>query len=702
MKTVTFCIPTFQAIAVTTDMIQRRRHACLLEETLWTTRYTLLGFQTPSFTVGSQVEGSTTIGMESDFDYVMRDDRGHVVLELGAWQERKINLLAFKDKTTPPQFYKLCMLQPTPDGRQGYRRVPAHDTDVVDEKGRVILSNRIVDFFFNDTLMKRYGYDLIKHGPARSTANADIVHAFPCNSLPEECKFLFQRSRPGHFPKPETLDYARRCPVFFIPQGHPYSHPNERELQWRLSTTLTERALMFDFTKVQLLVYILLKMLKNEYIKPEFGDNFSTFHVKTAMMFTIEQLPPEIFQIENIIFCATSCINTLIQWAHNGVCPHFTMGGVNLFDGKLSKEDTKKLLALLTNINKEIMCYICNMKMDMFGMQVLHKVPSFTTKHEHQIIVVRKTLVSSISVKYDLVSDINAQATVLNVHTTLACVTNILQYLRALQTHGSELQREVADFIVPCVYGTLANINASLCIFSMQPVTQDILDLYQLSFEWDLVSGKLKYASMLYCSGQFDQAADMLNHCEGLLGPDVAHYCTCPDRIYAQQTNKFIEKFLGTNKVNLLKTNSTSCIKFCKHEHPCLPEHLQYEMYRTQTQRDKNERLQQHVWMDWVVIDCVPFMYYLQYLVYRQIGNLFRKFLARCKLMDYFKQNRDEVEGENSFGHDETVLHVLAHCWELENKPDEAWHLYQRSIKMFPTNNIAWVHLIRLFQKYFL
>jgi len=691
----------FQAIAVTSDMIHRRRHACLLEETLLTTQHKLQGLPTTSFLVGSQIEGSTTIGMESDFDCVIRNDHFQVVLELGAWQEGKINLLAFKDKTTPPQFYKLCQLQRTPDGRQDYERNRVRDTDVVDENGRVLLSNRLVDCLLEDN-HKRFGYDMIKHGPAICwSPDMDYVHALPCNSLPEECEFLFKRSRPGHFPKPETLDYARKCPVFFIPQGHPYSRPNERELQWRLSTTLTERALMFDFTEVQLLVYILLKMLKNEYIKPEIGDNFSTFHVKTAMMFTIEQLPPEKIQIENIIFCATSCINTLIQWAHNGVCPHFTMGGVNLFDGKLSKEDTKKLMALLTNINKDIMWYICNMKMDMFGMQVLHKVPSNITKHTCQIKVLDRILQKTQLAKNCLVTDINTLATAENGQTTLACITNILQQLCALQTHESELQRQVADFFVPYVCGTLANIKASLCISSRQPVTQDILDLYQRSFEWDLVSGKLKYASMLYCSGQYAQAWYILNHCESLLGPDVAH-CNCAGREYSHQESKFIEKCLSTNKVNLLKTSSTSCIKFCKHECPCVPEHLQYEMYRTQTQRDKNERFQQHAWMDLIVIECVPFLYYLQYLVYRQIGNLFRKFLARCKLMDYFKQNRDEVEGENSFGHDETVLHVLAHCWELENKPDEAWHLYQRSIKMFPTNNIAWVHLIRLFQKYFL
>jgi len=53
---------------------------------------------------------------------------------------------------------------------------------------------------------------MIKHGPSRSWTDAfDIVDAFPCKNLPEECECLFKRSIPGHFPKPETLEYAKKC-----------------------------------------------------------------------------------------------------------------------------------------------------------------------------------------------------------------------------------------------------------------------------------------------------------------------------------------------------------------------------------------------------------------------------------------------------------------------------------------------------------
>jgi len=185
----------------------------------------------------------------------------------------------------------------------------------------------------------------------------------------------------------------------------------------------------------------------------------------------------------------------------------------------------------------------------------------------------------------------NTQVTTLNVHAALAYVTNTFLNLRDLQTHGSELQHEAADPLLPLVYGTLANIKASSCIVSRRPVTQDIINVYQLSLECDLISGKLKYASMLYCSGQYEKAAEMLNHCESLLGPDVEHLCGCINRCYVYRTDTFLLTILDTNTyiVDVLRSSSTSCIMFSKHELPCVPEHLQYEMYRAQTQTDMND-----------------------------------------------------------------------------------------------------------------
>jgi len=280
----------------------------------------------------------------------------------------------------------------------------------------------------------------------------------------------------------------------------------------------------------------------------------------------------------------------------------------------------------------------------------------------------------------------------------LVRVTFQLHHLHFVQSTGSDLEREAATLIILYLYGYLASIKASHCIASNQPVTQDIHQLYSLSLDCDLMSGKLKYASMLYCSGQYAQAAQMLAHCEGLLGSDVAHYCGCIGKQYAHQSWRYLEKGLHKNTTDLLRTSFTTCVKFTIHELPCVPEHLRYEMYRTQTQEDRKKRHPEQDWMDLVVIDCLPFLFYLQFLVYRQMGQPDRQVKAMQNLQHYITFAWLQL----IVGHKETALHVAAHCCELLNRSDVAWHCYNWSIQICPNNNVAWIHLVRLFKEHFL
>jgi len=199
---------------------------------------------------------------------------------------------------------------------------------------------------------------------------------------------------------------------------------------------------------------------------------------------------------------------------------------------------------------------------------------------------------------------------------------------------------------------------------------------------------------MLYCSGQCAAAAQVLTHCEGLLGPDVAHYCGCSDRPWEknEQSDAYLVDGLDGNIVDMLKPQSTVCVMFSVHEWCCVPEHLQCEMFRTMTHEDQQLRNIHNYWMDLVAIDCVPFLYYLQYLVYRQLNQPVCKMTALQKLRDYV------CRPGGILGHVDTAFHVLAHCWELENEPDEAYDLYQQSVHHFPRNNIANWHLARLLQ----
>ena len=227
--------------------------------------------------------------MDSDTDVMIILNNYLVVFDWAEWEKDKIIMLAIRDNTTPPQ---LCYLQRLRPDLPLKMDQPVMPTDEVDDEGRVLMSNK----WMEDELWEMYKHlgPMISHGPSKSFSDkVDLVYAFPCASMPEECEFLFRRPRPGHFPKPETLEHARRCPTFLVPQGHPFSE--HKHLQWRISTSLCERFLVFDFTAEQQHVYVLLKMIRKSFIKPVVGDNLSTFHMKTAVMFTIESCQPDIW-----------------------------------------------------------------------------------------------------------------------------------------------------------------------------------------------------------------------------------------------------------------------------------------------------------------------------------------------------------------------------------------------------------------------
>jgi len=675
-------------IGVFPDMTDLRRHIQLLVETLDTMGCKLLGIDQTVYIVGSQSEGTTTIGMDSDTDHLFILNNYLVVFDWAEWEKGREILLAIRDNTTPPQ---LCYLQRLRRDLPLKMDHPVNPTDEVDEEGRVLVSNKWMDNKLWE-LYKHMNESMISHGPAYSFADkVDLVHAFPCASMPEECEFLFSRPRPGHYPKPETLERARCCPTFLVPQGHPFSE--YKHLQWRISTTLWERFLVFDFTAEQQHVYVLLKMMRKSFIKPIVKDKLSTFHIKTAVMYTIESCQPDIWCRENIIVCAVNCLNTLLRWIRMGKCPHFTTSGVNLFDGKLDRRQLHKLKEVITQIKTHIMWCIYQIKMDMLGFRLMPDIHILddSRRHNNQLYILREILYMIPARMSNTVSELLSASRLQNIYEAVQGIIGHLRLLHTTQDNGSSIECEAASLLLPHLYGTLASTLASCCINLQLPVTEFVINLYKLSFSSDRMSTKLKYASMLYCSGQCAAAAEMLTHCEGLLGPDVAHYCMCGGRSW-QPSDAYLEDGLDGNIADLLKSHSTVCVKFSIHERCCVPEHLQCEMFRTMTNEDQQLRNGHNKWMDFVVIDCVPFLYYLQYLVYRQLGQPARNMAALQKLEDYVCQPGGIP------GHVDTALNVLAHCQELENRPDAALCYYQQSVMYYSRNNIANWHLVRLLQ----
>ncbi|XP_052814354.1 uncharacterized protein LOC128241464 [Mya arenaria] len=670
-------------IGVTRRMVARRRRMWLRQEAVITVSCTLMGLDVKTYHFGSQSEGTTTLGMLSDVDMLYSKTDFPVLLHWSEWQYGKFNLLVKQNEESPPQHCNLQRLRPD-------RPLPmtvCGTEDVIDGEGNVFVRNDEGDNLFQILA----GMDMVSHGPSRSLSDkVDSVAAYQCAMLPAECQFLFYRPRPGHWPTSDMLVQASQCPVFLVQQGYPNSPYHQRLLEWRFSTSLMERVLVFSFDINQVKVYVLLKMIRKSFLKQFVGDNLSTFHLKTAMMFTIESYPPEIWMEENIVQCALYCLITLFRWLKLGYCPHFTISGVNLFVGKLGRPEQHTLLSVVADIMCENLSCLTLIQMDELGTRLQPVTRAFPCKSRYEI---NMDICRWTNTCMQIRSAIEYLFLVcLKENITLNTLYNYINQLNILNDIHSEpsFEKEASTIFSWFVANTLASALASEKLRLNQPITGDIMQLYSLSFESDLLSSRLKFASMLYCSGQYEAAAAVLRYCDGLLGPHVLQHCDCGRGHEPSQS--FLEKCLETeNDLEFHKKSVASCVIFTHLEEWVVPDHLLYEMYRTITLEDAliMDDLER-MWMKYVVIDCIPFLYYLQYLTNRELDQPVRKNTALQNLNNYL------FRPGGVGGHVETVCNVLGHCCELENMQDVAWLCYSESLRNHPRNNAANWHIMRL------
>ncbi|KAH3859179.1 hypothetical protein DPMN_101895 [Dreissena polymorpha] len=139
-------------------------------------------------------------------------------------------------------------------------------------------------------------------------------------------------------------------------------------------------------------------------------------------------------------------------------------------------------------------------------------------------------------------------------------------------------------------------------------------------------------------------------------------------------------------------------VEFTRHEIYCVPSHLIYEAHRTITDHGRRRRKSYKgkgsvQWMDCIVTDAKPFLYYLRFLASCQTNGKLR---AALNMLQYF------ISGNNgdSEGHRETALNMLGHIYELAESKSRAWGIYKWSVGYTHNNHAAYWHLFRLFGQY--
>jgi len=696
-------IAALEDLGVTELIIGRRRHAFLQDEALLTWRRQISGRHYVCYHFGSMTEGTTTPGMGSDIDTLNCNDSVNIMSGLPDWKRGKENLLMVKHATCAPQHYRLQEIRPD---LPLPLTVSINEFSVLDADGIIYRSNRAAGTIVRQlaAVLKR---PYLNAGPSHSMLEMyDFVYAYRCGTLPVECESWFTRPRHGIWPTQEMLQTARELGCFLIPDGHCDSEYSS--LEWRVSPSLIERHLMFSMHLIHMHCYVTLKLLKKDIINPYLnGDGkLTSFHCKTAIFYAREQLLFEMWTSDRLFDCILYCLNLIRDWTISGHFPHYIMDEVNLFDGKLNSEQRARLRTVLDIIMDTHLAPLAFVKTDDLGVRLLNNVYSVAIRDMKPRRSIHQEITGFLSVfgnvrlaRHMLVileeaADKTPDELCLYLHSLI----NAMPFYQ-LHRHGCEhalcrLDGVNIDYIIRYLQQHLASTAASICLQHGMYIGNRILSWYNAAIDTDFASTRLKLASMLYCKGDLQRAADVLDDVERRYDNKVQAICGCgrmnplitkPLRLFAELVNGGDTEVLLTNRV-------AYCVSFLRQEVFCAPPFLHFEMVRGVGENIQHRLCIESVWMNWAVVDSRPFLHYLQYLTFRNLGLRHKQIQALVALGTSIK---DDLRQHQLF-HLETAVNVYAHCLEMEGLINNALSFYLLSQDLVPRNNAANLHIRRL------
>jgi len=696
-------IAALEDLGVTELIIGRRRHAFLQDESAMTMNEQIRGCNVVFYHFGSMTEGTTTPGMGSDIDTLYCNDIVNIMSGWPGWIRGKENLLMVKHATCSPQHYRLQEIRPDLPLPLTF---PIDEFDVRDADGIIYRSNREAG-----TLARQLAAILnmphFNAGPSHSMLKMyDFVNAYRCGTLPVECESWFTRLRHGIWPTQEMLQTARELGCFLIPDGHCNSEYSS--LEWRVSPSLIERHLMFSMHLIHMHCYVSLKLLKKDIVNPYLnGDGkLTSFHCKTALFYAREQLVPEMWTADRLFDCILYCLNLIRDWTISGHFPHYIMDYVNLFDGKLNSENRVRLRTVLDIIMDTHLAPLAFVQTDNLGVRLLNNVYTVAIRDMkprramHQEITGFLTvygkvcLATYIRIILAETADKTPDELCLYLHTLVSEIA-----LHQVHRHGSEqalcrLDCVNRDYIIRHLQQHLASTAASICLQHGMHLGNRIWAWYSAAIDSDVASTRLKLASMLYCKGDLHMAVNVLDDVERRYGNSVQAICGCSRmNLLVKKPSKVFTELMNEGDTYVASTDKVAyCVHFLRQEVFCAPPILNFEMVRGVEDDNQHRTLNEYGWMNWAVVDSRPFLHYLQYLTFRDLGLRHKQLQALQSLRVSFV---DGIE-HNLVFHPETAAILFAHCLEIEGRFDDALGIYLDSQAVMPRNNAANLHIRRL------
>src|SRR6218665_1428561 len=193
----------------------------------------------------------------------------------------------------------------------------------------------------------------------RTRLGSDYVRSVWCPQWPKIAQGWIIRPRQYGWPSTDTIsDVVQNGCHFVYIQNRSC---RDDVSQWRFSFSVAEVILLQSWTQTQQIVYHLLRFLsKRELIHkdcPKEDEVLCTYHLKTLMLWTVEEMPPEWWNSASLVKICSELFKRLAEWLKRRHCSNFFIPEANLFHEPSSSKVIEKIDARLNEFcNPEILC----------------------------------------------------------------------------------------------------------------------------------------------------------------------------------------------------------------------------------------------------------------------------------------------------------------------------------------------------------
>ena len=375
-----------------------------------------------------------------------------------------------------------------------------------------------------------------------------------------------------------------------VPASHPDS--DEKEFQWRISFSEPERLLVTRFNDVQLMCYILLKIIKNEIIKQQIKeDTLTSYHFKTCMLYMLENTPSELWIPEHLASCLFMCLRQLQAWVEADNCPNYFIPGENMFDRITNKELMLKLGEVLhTILSSDLERLIKAFETDNIGMlmqrEIINPEGTFSYNVQYRKLHAMSFVLGILLFERNKILAKRLQMG--HIWFDHACIFlySVMNFLENKQRNVDRTEAETTiakSLILPFINVAQLSSEVVKKLQENDVSVEQSLTYKAWDQQWQInCYSKLKQASAMLMLGNYQSSEDVLL---SVIGRKKISFCSCSTAIcyFPHISNIILAKGIRPDitVTEVLAEFFQPCVVFLPNELQITPTVINYEMIRS-------------------------------------------------------------------------------------------------------------------------